>query len=40
MTPPGDLPNPGTEPASPALADVFFTTSKIREAHLYVEVPT
>ena len=28
--PPGDLPNPGTEPAffmSPALADGFFTTS-------------
>ena len=24
--PPGDLPNPGTEPASPALASGFFTT--------------
>ena len=24
--PPGDLPNPGTEPMSPALADGFFTT--------------
>ena len=23
---PGDLPNPGIEPASPALADEFFTT--------------
>ena len=24
--PPGDLPNPGTEPASPVLAGGFFTT--------------
>ena len=24
--PPGDLPNPGVEPVSPALADAFFTT--------------
>ena len=23
---PGDLPNPGIKPASPALADVFFTS--------------
>ena len=33
--PPGELPNPGTEPASlmsPALADGFFTTSTTREA--------
>ena len=26
LPPPGDLPNPGTEPASPALAGRFFTT--------------
>ena len=26
ISPPGDLPNPGIEPASPALADGFFTT--------------
>ena len=26
--PPGDLPDPGIEPASPALADRFFTTRK------------
>ena len=25
--PPGDLPNPGIEPASPALAGKFFTTA-------------
>ena len=33
--PPGDLPNPGTEPTSlmsPALADGFFTTSATWEA--------
>ena len=33
--PPGDLPNPGIQPASlmsPALADVFFTTSSTWEA--------
>ena len=29
---PGDLPNPGIEPASPALADGFFTTSTTWEA--------
>ena len=32
---PGDLPNPGTKPASPvspALAGGFFTTSTLREA--------
>ena len=27
FTPPGDFPNPGIEPASPASADGFFTTS-------------
>ena len=34
--PPGDLPNPGikpTSPATPAWAGVFFTTSATREAH-------
>ena len=30
--PPGDLPNPGMEPLSPALADMFFTVGAIREA--------
>ena len=30
--PPGDLPNPGIEPASPALAGGFFTTSATWEA--------
>ena len=35
--PPGDLPNPGSEPASlmsPALAGRFFTTNATWEAHL------
>ena len=31
-TPPGDLPDPGIEPASPALASGFFTTSATWEA--------
>ena len=34
--PPGDLPNPGIKPmspAAPAWAGVFFTTSATREAH-------
>ena len=34
----GNLPDPGTEPASlvfPALAGEFFTTSATREAHIY-----
>ena len=37
--PPGDLPNPGTEPTSlmsPALAGGFFTTSSTWEAHFMV----
>ena len=37
--PPGDLPDPGTEPASltsPALADKLFTTSATWEAHVYL----
>ena len=36
--PPGDLPKPGTEPASlmsPALAGGFFTTSAPQEAHMH-----
>ena len=36
--PPGDLPNPGTEPRSlmtPALADRFFTTSTTWEAQFW-----
>ena len=36
--PPGDLPDPGIEPValvSPALADVFFTTSTTWEAPAY-----
>ena len=31
---PGDFPDPGIEPASPALAGGFFTTSATWEAHL------
>ena len=31
--PPGDLPNPGKEPMSPALAGRFFTSWATREAH-------
>ena len=30
---PGDLLNPGIEPASPALADRFFTTEPLRKTH-------
>ena len=33
VLPPGDLPDPGIQPASPALAGRFFTTSAIWEAH-------
>ena len=39
--PPGDLPNPGTEPTSimsPALAGEFFTTSASWEARMCVYV--
>ena len=31
-SPPGDVPNPGREPMSPALAGRFFTTSATWEA--------
>ena len=31
LFPPGDLPNPGIEPASPALAGGFFTTEPPRD---------
>ena len=33
FSPPGDLPHPGIEPVSPALADRFLTTSAPWEAH-------
>ena len=33
-----DLPDPGIEPASPALADEFFTTSATWEAQISVEI--
>ena len=32
--PPGDLPNPGIEPISPALAGGFFTSSATWEAQI------
>ena len=32
---PGDLPNPGTEPASPALAGEFFTTEPPGKSRRY-----
>ena len=32
FSPPGDLPDPGSQPKSPALADSFFTTSATWEA--------
>ena len=32
---PGDVPNPGIEPASPTLAGRFFTTSTTWEAQVY-----
>ena len=41
--PPGDLPDPGTEPASlmsPALAGGFFTTSTIWEAQTFPSTPS
>ena len=33
--PPGDLPNPGIEPVSPALAGGFFTTDPLRKLHYH-----
>ena len=35
---PGDLPDPGIEPTSPALTCGFFTTSATWEANLYTDV--
>ena len=35
---PGDLPNPGIEPSSPALAGGFFTTEPPGKSHLYTIV--
>ena len=32
----GDLPDPGIEPESPALAGGFFTTSATGKAHIYL----
>ena len=43
VPPPGDLPNPGAEPASlmsPELAGWFFTTSVTWEALLFCEIKT
>ena len=34
--PPGDLPDRGTEPGSPALAGGFFTTEPPRKPYVYV----
>ena len=36
---PGDLPNPGIEPVSPALAGEFFTTEPVEKFLLYSELP-
>ena len=36
MPSPGDLPDPGIKPLSPALAGGFFTTSATWEAYKYV----
>ena len=35
---PGDLPNPGIEHVSPALAGELFTTSTTWEAHIYYNI--
>ena len=35
---PGDLPNPGTEPMSPALAGRFFTTEPLGKPRGYIEI--
>ena len=35
FSPPGDLPDPGIQPKSPALADGFFTTSATCKAQKY-----
>ena len=35
FSPPGDLPDPGSQPKSPALADGFFTTSATWKAQKY-----
>ena len=34
--PPGDLPDPGIEPASPALADVLFIAEPLRKPELAI----
>ena len=38
-TPPGDLPDPGIEPLSPALAGGFFTISATWEAPVMKNLP-
>ena len=41
FSPPGDLPDPGIEPASPALADGFFTTEppkKLNSVSQFIKV--
>ena len=38
FTSPGDLPDPGIEPASPALAGGFFTTESPGQTYLLVSV--
>ena len=35
---PGDLPNPGTEPTSPALAGRFFNTEPLGKPRGYIEI--
>ena len=35
---PGDLPNPGIEPESPALAGGFFTTEPPRKPHSHIKI--
>ena len=38
FTSPGDLPDPGIEPASPALAGGFFTTESLGKTDLLVSI--
>ena len=39
MTPPGDLPDPGIEPESPALTGRFFTAEQLEKSHSNPEDP-
>ena len=36
--PPGDLPNPGIKPASPALAGGFFTAEPLGKPKIYIYI--